>query len=102
MKIIFILFIVSLIILVGAFSYFKKEGTQYNKIIQNTDGDTSTSDTSIRISRKEMNSPRSVFIRPLHELPNGEIIEENEEIKISIAPNNSELDFLKIISKYLH
>ena len=44
-----------------------------------------------------MNSPRSVFVSPLHELQMERFIEENEEIEI-LKQNNTE-QILKIISK---
>lgn len=98
MIIIFLLFIVSLIIIIGIYIYFQKKGSRYNKNIPIDENKNIISNEMINISKKEMNTPLSVLIRPLHELPDGEIIEENKEIKVSIAPNNSILDFLSIIS----
>jgi len=97
MKLIFILFFITLFIIVGIYIYFRKKGTKYNKLSK-SESNSSLDNNIINISEKEMNTPNSVIIRPLHELPNGEIIEEKEEVKISIAPNNSILDFLTIVS----
>ena len=97
MRLIFILFFITLFIIIGIYIYFRKKGTEYNQLIK-IDTNLSSSNEIINISKKEMNTPNTVIIRPLHQLLNGEIIEEDEEVKVSIAPNNSILDFLSIIS----
>lgn len=97
MKLIFILFFITLFIIIGIYIYFRRKGTQYNKIVD-IDSNLLLKNEVLHISEKEMNTPTTVIIRPLHELLNGEIIEEDEEVKVSIAPNNSILDFIDIIS----
>lgn len=52
----------------------------------------------IKLSSLDITKPTSVFVYTLHTLPNGKIIQEKKGTYISIAPNNSILDFLKSIS----
>ena len=52
----------------------------------------------IKLSSLNTTKPTSEFVYTLHTLPNGKIIQEKKGTYISIAPNNSILDFLKSIS----
>ena len=52
----------------------------------------------IKASSFNLTKPTSVFIKTLKELQNGEIIEEKTGTTISIAPNNSILNFIETIS----
>ena len=52
----------------------------------------------IKLSSIDYSKPSSEFVYTLHSLPNGKIIQEKKGTRISIAPNNSILDFLESIS----
>ena len=95
MKLLIILFFLSFFIIVGIFIYFQKKGREYQKQSKNI---VKKSIDEIDISEEKMNEPVSIITYPLHELPNGDIIQETEEIRIIIPPNNSVLDFTEVIS----
>lgn len=90
-------FLFTFFIIFGIFTFFQKKGSEYLKESEKPISEKNEKKVPILIKKKR--KPETIIIRPLHELPNGEIIEEKKEIKITIAPNNSILDFLEEISK---
>lgn len=102
-----ILFAIVLTILILVYFHLKIKSSSETKTIQKetstpevetTEKKTESETDSVKVSSFNLTKPTSIFVKTLKELPNGKIIEEKRGTTISIAPNNSILNFLEKIS----